>query len=54
VSSIVFQSEEELNFSVSKESQIKDWIKKIIRKEDKACGQLYYFFCSDQHLLNIN
>ena len=52
--SIVFQSEEELDFSVSKESSIKDWIKKIILKEGKSCGQLYYFFCSDEHLLNIN
>jgi probable rRNA maturation factor len=54
VSSVVFQSEEELDFSVSKESNIKDWIKKIIRKEGKTCGQLYYFFCDDEHLLNIN
>ncbi|HTB05746.1 MAG TPA: rRNA maturation RNase YbeY [Bacteroidia bacterium] len=54
MSSIVFQSEEELDFSVSKESHIKDWIKKIIRKEGKTCGQLYYFFCGDEHLLNIN
>jgi probable rRNA maturation factor len=54
VSSIVFQSEEDLDFSVSKETHIKDWIKKIMRKEGKTCGDLYYFFCGDEHLLNIN
>ena len=51
---IIFQSEEELDFSVGEEKKIKDWIKKVIRNEEKKCGQLYYFFCTDDHLLNIN
>jgi probable rRNA maturation factor len=54
VPSIVFQSEEEFDFSVSKESHIKDWIKRIAQKEGKICGDLFYFFCGDEHLLNIN
>jgi len=52
--SILFQSEEELDFSVGGENKIKDWIKKVVRAEGKTCGQLYYFFCTDDHLLNIN
>ncbi|MGP8216826.1 MAG: rRNA maturation RNase YbeY [Bacteroidia bacterium] len=52
--SIIFQSEEELDFPVGEEKQLKEWIKKIIHKEGKTCGQLYYFFCTDEHLLNIN
>jgi probable rRNA maturation factor len=51
---IIFQSEEELNFSVGEEKKIKDWIKKVLLKEKKACGPLFYFFCTDEHLLNIN
>jgi probable rRNA maturation factor len=51
---IIFQSEEELDFSIGEEKKIQDWIKKIIKQEKKTCGQLYYFFCSDEHLLNIN
>jgi len=51
---IIFQSEEDLDFALGEEKKIKDWIKKIIRKEGKACGQLFYFFCTDEHLLNIN
>jgi probable rRNA maturation factor len=51
---IIFQSEEELNFSVGEEKKIKDWIQKVLRKEKKACGPLFYFFCTDEHLLNIN
>ena len=51
---IIFQSEEDLDFSLGEEKKIKDWIKKIIRKEGKTCGALFYFFCTDEHLLNIN
>jgi len=51
---IIFQSEEDLDFSVGEEKKVKDWIKKIIRNEGKTCGQLFYFFCTDEHLLNIN
>ena len=51
---IIFQSEEDFDFSSKEEKKVKTWIKKIIRKEGKTCGQLYYFFCSDEHLLNIN
>jgi rRNA maturation RNase YbeY len=51
---IIFQSEEELDFSLQEEKKVKTWIKKIVKQENKACGQLYYFFCSDEHLLNIN
>ncbi len=25
-----------------------------MKAEGKTCGQLYYFFCTDEHLLNIN
>lgn len=51
---IIFQSEEELDFSIKEEKKTKDWIKKIIKQEGKTCGQLFYFLCTDEHLLNIN
>jgi len=51
---IIFQSEEDLNFSIKEEKKTKDWIKKIIKQEGKTCGQLFYFLCTDEHLLNIN
>lgn len=51
---IIFQSEEELDFSIAEEKKIKNWIKKVIKREGKSCGQLFYFFCTDEHLLNVN
>jgi probable rRNA maturation factor len=51
---IIFQSEEESEFSIAEEKKVKSWIKKVFRQERMTCGQLYYFFCTDEHLLNIN
>lgn len=54
LSPIHFQKEDGLNFSFKRKEAIGKWIKTIVRKEGKKCGQLLYFFCSDDYLLNIN
>ena len=51
---IIFQCEEELEVTLYEEKKLKSWIKKIIHNEGHSCGQLFYFLCSDEHLLNIN
>ena len=32
----------------------KAWIEEVARKYDKTIGELYYYFCSDDKLLEIN
>jgi rRNA maturation RNase YbeY len=47
-----FKSEVQFRFSNS--AQIARWIKSIIKKEGKTCGELSVIFCSDEFLLGIN
>ncbi len=51
---IHFQKEEGLDFSLKEKSAAINWIKKIVKKEGKQCGELHYTFCSDKYLLQIN
>lgn len=41
-------------FSLTKEKDIKVWIKKTIEKESKHLGDINYIFCSDKYLLTLN
>jgi rRNA maturation RNase YbeY len=34
--------------------RVKDWIGKVVEKYGKTVGELYYYFCSDEKLLEIN
>ena len=42
------------NISLRSRNELKQFIKKIFRKEQKRLGQLTYVFCSDEFLLGIN
>jgi probable rRNA maturation factor len=52
--SLIFFEREDIDFQLRKEDKTKDWILKIIEKEDKELIQLTYIFCSDAYLLQIN
>ena len=54
VSTIAFQVEEKLDFSLSQKEPIKKWIGKIIRTEKRKCGKISYFFCTDKYLHALN
>jgi probable rRNA maturation factor len=45
---------EGINFTLPKKTQIKDWIKEIIKKDKKSCGVINYIFCNDSFLLEMN
>ena len=34
--------------------RVKEWIGKVTMRYDKKIGELYYYFCSDEKLLEIN
>lgn len=51
---IHFQKQEGLKFALKDKSAITGWIKRVIKKEGKKCGELLYFFCTDKYLLGIN
>ena len=34
--------------------RVKTWIGEVVAKYDKTIGELYYYFCSDDKLLEIN
>ena len=53
-SGITFQVEDDLDFSLEKETKVINWIKKIIKQEGKTAGTISYLFCSDDYLLKIN
>lgn len=33
---------------------IRQWIKNVAESYQKKCGNITYFFCSDQHILEVN
>ena len=37
-----------------KPQSVKLWIEKVVEKHGKKVGELYYYFCSDEKLLEIN
>ena len=34
--------------------RVKAWIEEVVQRHDKMVGELYYYFCSDEKLLEIN
>ena len=34
--------------------QVKAWINEVVKRHNKTVGELYYYFCSDEKLLEIN
>lgn len=51
---ITFKAEEKLRFSLKDKAAVKSWIRKITEQEGKTAGNISYFFCTDEYLLNIN
>lgn len=45
---------EDIEFSLSNETQIYTWLSKVIENEDYKLSELNYIFCSDEYLLGIN
>ncbi|MEX2379721.1 MAG: rRNA maturation RNase YbeY [Vicingaceae bacterium] len=46
--------QEDIDFTLPKETLTKNWIAKTISQEAKSCGELNFIFCSDEYLLGIN
>lgn len=49
---IRFEFQEEYNFKPTLEH--KQWIKEIVRRENKTPGDISYFFCSDEYIYHQN
>lgn len=41
-------------FELNNQTIFKDWLVKVILSEDKIPGDLFYIFCSDDYLLEVN
>lgn len=35
-------------------AKVKAWIEEVVKRHGKRVGELYYYFCSDEKLLEIN
>ena len=44
----------DVQFRFSKSTIVTNWVKSVIRKEKKKCGQINVIFCSDKYLLDLN
>ncbi len=51
--SISFLSEND-DFFIEDFNKIKKWITKVIQENNCRVGNINYFFCSDEYLLNVN
>ena len=45
---------ENVKFRFLKSTQIRNWIKRVIRIEGKVTGEINVIFCSDSYLLDLN
>jgi probable rRNA maturation factor len=45
---------EDIEFSLTNESEISSWLSKVIENEDYKLSELNYIFCTDEYLLGIN
>lgn len=44
----------EIEFELDNETQLSDWLSKVIISENKKEGDINYIFCDDEYLLQIN
>jgi probable rRNA maturation factor len=44
----------EIEFELTNEEQISDWLNKVIISENKKEGDINYIFCDDEYLVEIN
>ena len=52
--SCIYFFKSDIRFRFFRSTQVSDWVKSIIRKEGKKCGELSIVFCSDDYLLDLN
>ncbi|MEO5602924.1 MAG: rRNA maturation RNase YbeY [Cyclobacteriaceae bacterium] len=45
---------QDIHFNLAEKRKTSQWIKAVIKKENKSLVNLNYIFCSDQYLLEIN
>ena len=45
---------EELDFSLSDNQQVHDWILNVIQEENQQAGVINIIFCNDDYLLDLN
>ena len=45
---------EGINFTLPKKMLAKSWIKNVIERDKKSCGEINYIFCNDSFLLEMN
>jgi probable rRNA maturation factor len=53
-SGINFRVDGKLDFSLENENKVRNWIKRILKQENKKAGNISYCFCTDEFLLKIN
>jgi len=46
--------EEDIRVPLNKKREIKSWLQRVAKEEDKKIGELNYVFCSDSYLLEMN
>lgn len=51
--SVSFHSEQ-INFSISNESDVANWLREVSASEGKHLTDVTYIFCSDDYLLEMN
>ena len=44
----------ECDFELPNETEVSDWLSKVILSENKTEGEINYIFCDDEYLLQIN
>jgi probable rRNA maturation factor len=44
----------ETNFELKQKTEYKNWIKSLIKENEKRVGDINYIFCDDEYLLEIN
>lgn len=45
---------EQIDFTLSTQKKIIDWISQAVSNEQKELGEICYIFCSDDYLLKLN
>ena len=50
----IYFSTENMDFELSDESRVKNWISAVVSAQRKRVGNLSYLFCDDAYLIEIN
>ncbi len=45
---------EDVSFPKIKRKIVSEWLKMVIKIEEKSCGDISFIFCTDEYLLNVN